>query len=165
MASFGKTVLSHQSGRVRCADHSPSVKRISCSVKRGAARDEGTQERRYEGAEATRERGIKGPRPVDSLGSGSYRTQIALFRNLAFCGVTPGWPPLGHGDARIRQGIPSPRTARRPYTYITRRVIGERGRRERSGEESRDRRNKGSRGLRIADFGLRIPGGADRRRR
>ena len=61
-----------------------------------------------------------------------YRTKTGPFRNFAFW-ATSGSASVGHGDARIRQGIQSPRAARRPYRYITRRVIARAGESERSG--------------------------------
>ena len=59
---------------------------------------------------------------------------MALFRNFAFR-ATRGSGPVGHGDARNRRRTQLPRAARRPYVYITPRVIAERGGRERSGGE------------------------------
>ena len=61
-----------------------------------------------------------------------YRTQMGLFRNFAFW-MIHGSGRVVHGDARNGRRTQPPRAARRPYGYITPRVIGGRGGRERTG--------------------------------
>ena len=62
---------------------------------------------------------------------------MALFRSFAYR-AKRGSDRIRHGDARNRRRTEPLRAARRPYGYITPRVIGGRGGTERTGAGEKD---------------------------
>ena len=75
-----------------------------------------------------------------------YTTQMDLARNSAVRVIRESGP-MGHGFLRHHGRTESPRTVRRPYTYITPQVIARAGGEERSGEK-KGRRDEGTKGQR-----------------